>query len=225
MLRLDLPAQPAALVTTSVAMSPALKLRLAERYRAPVVDWYSLVETGPIGYACPLGDGYHVLPVDLHVEVIREDGTPAAAGERGEVAVTGGRNVYAPLLRYRTGDFGRIDFAPCPCGDPMPRLLDLEGRVPVLFRAADATPVSTVDLSRLLREFPLLLHEFVQESDRSCVLVARPLPASAPDANEITAALQRVLGGVPLEVRFDPELGNRTEGKAVPYRSELMLED
>jgi phenylacetate-CoA ligase len=225
MLRLDPPARPRALVTTSVAMSPDLKKRLRQRYQAPVIDWYSLVETGPIGYICPRGDAYHVLPHDLHVEVLRPDGCPADPGERGEIAVTGGRNVFAPLLRYRTGDFGHIDFTPCPCGDPMPRLLDLEGRLPVLFRSSDGTPVSTVDLSRLLREFPLLLHEFHQAADLSCELVVRPLPDMAPDAGAIEQALRRVLGAVPLTIRFDPHLGERTEGKAVPYRSELMLED
>jgi phenylacetate-CoA ligase len=206
-------------------MSPALKQRLQGRYHAPVIDWYSLVETGPIGYICPRGEGYHLLPHDLHVEALRPDGSPASPGQRGEIAVTGGRNLFAPLLRYRTGDFGRIDLTPCPCGDPMPRLLDLEGRDPVLFRSSDGTPVSTVDLSRLLREFPLLLHEFHQASDRSCELVARPLPGTAPDQAAMEQALRRVLGAVPLVIRFDPHLGDRTEGKAVPYRSDLMLED
>jgi phenylacetate-CoA ligase len=157
--------------------------------------------------------------------VLRPDGTPAAAGELGEIAVTGGRNVFAPLLRYRTGDFGRMDYSPCPCGDPMPRLLQLEGRCPVLIRSSDGTPVSTVDLSRLLREFPLLLHEFSQEADLSCNLVARPLPGMSPDVAEIEQALRRVLGTVPLAIRFDPHLGDRTEGKAMAYRSQLMLED
>lgn len=225
MLRMDLHANPRALVSTSVAMSPALKQRLADRYRAPVVDWYSLVETGPVAYGCPRGTGYHLLPHDLHVEILRSDGTPAAAGERGEITLTGGRNVFLPLLRYRTGDFGRIDPAPCACGDPMPRLLDLEGREPVLFRSSDGTPVSTVDLSRLLREFPLLLHEFVQHADRACELVARPMPGAAPDASEIERRLRLLLGTVRLSVRFDPELGDRQEGKAVPYRSELLLEE
>lgn len=225
MLRMNLPASPSALVTTSVAMSPGLKQRLAERYKAPVIDWYSLVETGPIGYACPLGHGYHLLPPDLHAEVLRPDGTPAPAGERGEIAVSGGRNVFAPLLRYRTGDYGHMEYSPCPCGDPMPRLLELEGRVPVLIRASDGTPVSTVDLSRLLREFPLLLHEFTQHADLSCELVARPLPDAAPEAAAIELALRRVLGSVPLTVHFDDRLGERHDDKAVPYRSDLMLED
>ena len=37
--------------------------------------------------------------------------------------------------------------------------------------------------------------------------------------------LRKVLGDLPLHLRFDPQLGDRTEGKAEPYRSELMLED
>jgi phenylacetate-CoA ligase len=225
MLRLDLPARPLALLTTSVAMSPKLKERLARRYGAPVIDWYSLVETGPVGYACPRTDAYHLLPPDLHVEVLRPDDTPAAPGERGEIAVTGGRNVFAPLLRYRTGDYGRLDFGPCPCGDPMPRLLELEGRVPVLLRSADGTPVTTVDLSRLLREFPLLLHEFAQSADLSCELVIRPLPGAAPDLGALAASLRRLLGNLTLVIRIDPHLGERAEGKAAPYRSALNVED
>src|SRR5262249_46519873 len=142
MLRLDLPARPMALVTTSVAMSPALRDQLQARYAAPVIDWYSLVETGPIGYICPRGGAYHLLPPDLHVEALRADGSPVLDGERGEIAVTGGRNPFAPLLRYRTGDWGRLDRSPCPCGDPTLRIVDLEGRSPVLLRSSDGTPVS-----------------------------------------------------------------------------------
>jgi phenylacetate-CoA ligase len=223
LLRQGLPARPRALVSTSVAMSPALKRRLAERYRAPVIDWYSLVETGPVGYACAAGDGYHVLPPDLHVEALRPDGAACAPGERGEITLTGGRNPFAPMVRYRTGDYGRIDHAPCACGDAMPRLLELEGRVPVLFRAADGTPVSTVDLSRLLREHPLLVHEFVQRADRSCELTCRPLPGALVDPARIAADLRRALGAVELAVEIDPALGERVEGKVLPYQSELQL--
>jgi phenylacetate-CoA ligase len=222
---LEAPVAPRALVSTSVAMSPALKQRLHEVFGAPVIDWYSLVETGPIAAICPRGDAYHVLAPDLFVEALRPDGTACIPGERGEITVTGGRNPFCPLLRYRTGDWGRLSFEPCPCGDPMPRILELEGRAPILFRSADGTPVSTVDLSRLLREHPLLLHEFVQHADRSCELICRAVPGASPDAEMITEDLLRVLGNVPLKVRFDPRLGDRTEGKTQAYRSELMVED
>ncbi len=225
MMHLDINVSPVALVTTSVAMSPSLKQRLSARYRAPVIDWYSMVETGPVGYACPLGHGYHLLPHDLHVEVLDTDGQPAVLGQRGEVTLSGGRNVYFPLVRYRTGDFGRLDLGRCLCGDPMPRLLDLEGRQPILIRSSDGTPVTTVDLSRTLREFPLLLHEFIQHADQCCDLIIRPLPGAFLDLATVERDLRRLLGDLPLQIRVDPTLGDRSEGKAVPYRSELLLED
>ncbi|HSR12623.1 MAG TPA: hypothetical protein VLS90_14370, partial [Thermodesulfobacteriota bacterium] len=142
MMKMNIPVQPAALITTAVALSGGLKKKLEKKYRCPVIDWYSLTETGPIGYACPAGGGYHVLPHDLHVEAVDESGRQVRGCERGEITVTGGRNPFLPLLRYRTGDWGRIDYERCPCGDPMPRIMDLEGRRPVLFRAVDGSIVN-----------------------------------------------------------------------------------
>lgn len=224
MLRRGIRHRPKAMVTTAVALSRGLKRRLERAYRCPVIDWYSLTETGPLGYACPKGHGYHQLPHDVHLEALRPDGTVAAPGERGEVAVTGGRNPYLPLLRYRTGDWGRLDYARCPCGDPMPRLLDLEGRAPVVFRRADGSPVNPVDVSRVLREFPLVQHEMLQRRGGAVELTVRPLGAAAP-LKALRAALTELFGrGVALRIRASKTLGLRDGGKTVPYRSELLEE-
>lgn len=228
MLRAGITHFPAALVTTAVAMSAALKKRLEKAYRCPVIDWYSLTETGPLGYACPRGHGYHLLPHDVYLEALDPGGRSVPPGRRGEIAVTGGRNPFLPLLRYRTGDWGRLDFGRCPCGDPMPRLLDLEGRAPVVFRASDGSAVNPVDLSRVLREFPFVQHEFVQRKDRSCELIARPIPgAPRPKPAEIQEALRGLMGPrAAVSVKFDAKLGSRAEGRKIePYRSELLLED
>ena len=78
-------ARPRALVTTAVAMSDAVRARLGEHFGAPVIDWYSLTETGPIGYGCPRGArAYHVVSSDLFVEALDPHGAPVGAGERGE---------------------------------------------------------------------------------------------------------------------------------------------
>lgn len=224
MLRQKIRHRPKALVTTAVALSRGLKRRLERAYACPVIDWYSLTETGPLGYACPKGHGYHQLPHDVHLEALRPDGTLAAPGERGEIAVTGGRNPYLPLLRYRTGDWGRLDYGRCPCGDPMPRLLDLEGRAPVVFRRADGSPVNPVDVSRVLREFPLVQHELVQRRGGAVELTVRPLGAAAP-LKALRRALEELFGpGVALRVRASKTLGLRDGGKVLPYRSELLEE-
>ncbi|MBL8695704.1 MAG: phenylacetate--CoA ligase family protein [Planctomycetes bacterium] len=224
--RLGIPCSPKAMITTAVAMSAGLRLKLERRFRCPVIDWYSLTETGPIGFACPLGGGYHIVPHDLYVEVIDRRGTPLPPGGRGEVTVTGGRNRYLPLLRYRTGDWGRLEFSPCACGDPMPRLCDLEGRSPVLYRAASGSVVNPVDVSRVLRELPIVQHELVQRRDGSCRITARLVdPEDVGRREEIELALKQLFGDVSVEVVFDRELGQRENGKVIPYRSELLLED
>jgi phenylacetate-CoA ligase len=228
LLKLAIHVQPAAMISTAVAMSASLKERLSSRYKCPVIDWYSLTETGPIGYACPEGNGYHVLPHDLYVETLGADGAPTPEGNRGEITVTGGRNPFLPLLRYRTGDWGRIDHGECPCGDPTPRIVELEGRQPVILRSATGAVVNTVDVSRVLREFPLVQHEFVQKADRSCELSVRPIDADhPPDTSQLQRALQQLLGAdTPIVVRIDASLGNRGgTDKRLPYRSEFLLED
>ena len=227
MLRLDVPAHPQAIVSTAVALSDGLKRRLADRYGCPVIDWYSLNEAGPVAYSCPLGHGHHLLAHDLYVEVLDEDGQPVPPGQRGEITLTGGRNVFLPLLRYRTGDTARLAFDPCPCGDPMPRLLDLEGRPPVLFHDEAGRVVNPVDLSRVLRPFPIVQHEFKQRADLSCELVIRPLSHDhRPDADAIVEALRVLLGDLPLAIHFDPALGaERPGGKVIPYQSALRLDD
>lgn len=228
MLRLEIAARPAALLTTAVAMSANLRRRLAAAYAAPVIDWYSLTETGPLGYACPRGDGsYHQLPHDVHLEVVGPDGRPLPDGERGEITVSGGRNPFIPLLRYRTGDHGRIDRAPCPCGDPMPRLVELEGRAPVLFRALDGRVVNPIDVSRLFRELPLVQHELVQTQDGALELTARPVPGVTLDEEPLRAGLAALFGdGVALRVTIDPALGDKRDGgKVIPFRSEYLLDE
>jgi phenylacetate-CoA ligase len=192
-----------------------------------VIDLYSLTETGPIACWGPQGDGYRVLPNDIFVEALDPQGRQVPEGGRGEIAVTGGRNPFLPLLRYRTGDWGRIEHGQDKSGRPVVRIMDLEGRRPVLFRAADGGIVNPVDVSRVLREFPFVQHEFVQHADRSCELTVRPIPGTQPPGQEIAAALGTLFGpSIALAIHFDPSLGDRASGaKVTPYRSELLLEE
>ena len=219
--------RPTALVTTAVAMSDGLRKSLSERFRCPVIDWYSLTETGPIGYACPVSDGYHVLAHDIYVEAVDEDGAPVGPGERGEIAITGGRNPFLPLLRYRTGDWGAMDYSPCQCGDPAPRITMLEGRRPVMFRRLDGSVVNPVDISSALRPFSIVQTQFEQGRDLRCRLVIRPHFAGWQAREEdIRRAIGEVMGdGLNLEVEFDPTLGDRAEGKVISYKSDFLLED
>lgn len=229
LLRQDPDISPQAFLSTAVAMSAPLRERLAARFGCPVVDWYSLTETGPIAARCPHAgrgepEAFHVVPADLHVEVLDTDGAPVVDGERGEVTVSGGRNPFVPLVRYRTGDWGRLLREPCSCGDPGLRIADLEGRTPVLFRAASGGVVNPVDLARVFRRFPLVCHELEQREDGSLALQVRSLgDGDAQLEHRLRGDIAALMGPLPLEIQHNPTLGDRS-GKAYPWRSAVRLE-
>jgi phenylacetate-CoA ligase len=216
LLRLGVETQPRALLSTALALTEPLKRALEARFRCPVIDWYSTTETGPVACSRPGGEGLAVLAPDLYVEALDEEGLPVPEGQRGELAVSGGRNPYLPLLRYRTGDFARLSWA---SGEQ--RIIDLEGRAAVVFRAQDGTPVNSVDIGRVLRHgFAVVQHEFLQRADGSCAATLRPAYGLAPRPGSVEAALKGLFGeGVRIDVTLDETLGRQK--KAVPFRSEL----
>jgi phenylacetate-CoA ligase len=221
MLAWGIEVRPAAMISTAVALLPGLKARLEQHYRCPVIDTYATTETGPVGYATPGGDGLAILPPDIHVEVVDVEGRPVPEGEMGEICVTGGRNPFVPLLRYRTGDFARLRPASPLGGDPAPRLVDLQAREAVAFRADDGTVVSPVDVGRVLRAWAFVQHAFVQRRDGSCDLAIRPAEGCPVDTEEMVRRLRALFGeSIPITARIDDTLGDDRGGKVVPFRSE-----
>lgn len=175
-LNMGLTYRPRAVVSTATTLTSGLRDQIAKTWECPVIDLYSLNETGPIAYSCPENpEHFHILPCDIFVEILDDGGAPVAPGSTGRIAVTGGRNPYLPLLRYLTGDTGSMDFSPCGCGEKSPRITGLSGREQVVFSASDGTPVNSIDIARILRAYPVAGFSFIQHSGLSCSLAIRPL--------------------------------------------------
>jgi phenylacetate-CoA ligase len=154
--------RPRALLCTSMALSEGLRQRLETRFGCPVVDLYSMNEVGPIAAYLPAARGHVLLQPRLYVEILNEAGAVLPSGELGEITVSGGNNPCLPLLRYRTGDHGRL--VTTPWG---PTLMDLQGRPPVCFLHAEGHWVNNVELTQALRALPLRRFALHQSADRS----------------------------------------------------------
>ncbi len=199
--------KPKALVSSAMALSPGLTKRLEERFGCPVLDFYSTCESGPI--AVRESGSWSLLPHDLHVEILGPSGETLPLGERGEIAVTVGRNPLLPLLRYRVGDTARL----VRHGDSL-RLEDFEGREPVAFRSASGAVFNNLDVSGALRAFPLANASVVQRADGSVRVTATGL---AGLEERVRAALVPLFGeATPMELEEAVETGE----KRVPYVSE-----
>jgi phenylacetate-CoA ligase len=110
-----------------------------EVFGAPVASLYASSEAGSLSYQCPKGN-LHISVDHIHVELLREDGTPADPGEQAEIVVTTLNCRRMPFIRYRVGDLGSYREGACTCGITLP-LLNLE-----VGKVADRITTSTKKL-------------------------------------------------------------------------------
>ena len=155
--------RPQAILSSAQALSEGLAERLKEVFHCPVIDVYSLTEAKFIAAKESGGhDCHRLISPDLYLEILDPLGRPVDQGERGEITVSGGRNRYLPLLRYRTGDYASLDYR---AGQPV--LVNLEGRSPVEFLSPSGEAFPSLDVVHALQEFPLVGFSFVQACDLS----------------------------------------------------------
>ncbi len=126
------------LLTLGESMPDGLRGLARRAFGASIADTYSAAEVGEMAIQCPSSDAYHVQCEAVHLEVLRPDGSPCAAGETGEVVVTPLHNFATPLLRYAIGDLAVVG-KPCNCGRGLPTLSRVLGRVRNLMAAPDGS--------------------------------------------------------------------------------------
>ncbi len=209
---LPLTTHPKALVSTSMAMPEDVRRHIEARLGCPVIDVYSLTESGPV--AVEVDGSYRLLRHDLYVEVVDLDGQPCAPGQRGEIVVTGGQNPFFPLLRYRTGDHAAVLWA-----DGRPTLVDLEGRKAMVFRDSDGGLLNNVDLAGAMRHLHLPRFHLHQSADGR---ISCRTNASAVEAG-VRSVLEPLFGSsVPIEfVGLNDE--ETADGQVAQYTSDIPL--
>lgn len=121
-----------------------------QAFGCTVFRHWGMVETGLGGAVeCKHGMGMHLRETDVFVEITNPaTGELLPDGEFGEMVVSAPLRRGMPLLRYRTGDHGRILPGRCPCGSPLRRL------DPHIRRLEQVHPVDLTDLNEILYALP-----------------------------------------------------------------------
>lgn len=110
---------------------PAVVRNVEQAFGCRALEHWGMVETGLGGaVSCAPGSGMHVRAADILVQVANpETGANLPDGQWGEIVVTTLSRRGMPLIRYATGDRGRLLPGSCPCGHPAPRLDRISGRL------------------------------------------------------------------------------------------------
>ncbi|MGI5825442.1 MAG: DVU_1553 family AMP-dependent CoA ligase [Bacillota bacterium] len=112
-------------------LAESLMKQLSKTFQATVYEHYGMTETGlGGGVSCQALKGYHLRDADLYFEIINpQTGANLPDGSWGEVVFTTLTRRAMPLIRYRTGDYGRFLTEPCPCGAVLKRLDKIYHRI------------------------------------------------------------------------------------------------
>lgn len=133
--------------------------QLGELLACEIFTHYGTVETGlGGGVDCVAHQGVHLREADLLLEIIDPLTTqPLAYGQWGEIVFTTLRRTAMPLIRYRTGDLGRLLAGSCPCGSKVKRLDKVLGRINQIRTLENGRQLALHDLDEILFSVPGLL--------------------------------------------------------------------
>ncbi len=214
-----------AIVTTAEVLTTAQRLRIQAAFGCPVANEYGCAEVQCIAFECPRGS-MHIQADALRVEFIR-DGKGVGPGEFGEIVVTDLTNEVMPVIRYRTGDFGRPRDDLCSCGRTLPLMELTIGRKAEFFSLPDSrmvhtevfTPAHDSALLALVQQFRI-----IQEAlGRFRVQVVVPKAQAFPSVQrEFTELITRQLGdGIEVLVERVADITPQPSGKNPYFVSRL----
>lgn len=198
-----------AIFTTAEMLFDFQRERIRETFGVPVAREYGARDAGLMAYECPRGR-LHIAAEGMLLEI----DSPGPDG-LGEIVATNLYSQAMPIVRYRTGDMGELDTQPCSCGRTLPCLKRLEGRRMDFLVTPDGRVLHPTAVVHVLREFaPIREFQIVQERvDR---LTIRLVPAEGfteATRRAILSAVERVLGGVAVEVALTDAIARAASGK------------
>lgn len=101
---------------------------VATAWAAQLYSTYGITELASSLCECGAGQGGHLHPSLLHIEVLDDAGQPVADGEVGQLVATTIGVEAMPLIRFATGDMTFLTRQRCACGLWTPRIGPILGR-------------------------------------------------------------------------------------------------
>ena len=112
---------------TGESLVAGQKETLQRFFKVRVANCYGSRDGGFIAHECPHGQ-MHLFDQNIIAEIVDLNGQPVSCGQDGEIVITHLDAWATPLLRYRTGDRGRLLSTRCECGRGMQLLGEISGR-------------------------------------------------------------------------------------------------
>jgi len=189
--------KPLFIVSSAETLTDEMRSKIKSVFGCPIYDLYGSRECGALAGECREGN-LHIFSFNHHVEVVNSQGVEVNPGEMGTVLVTTLHNHAMPLLRFEIGDFAVKGPAQCKCGNPLPTLQRISGRISNSFIKADGTIIHGEFFTHLfynrnwLRQFQVVQEKY----DEIKIYISLNPDSALPDQDrqEINTHIRKVMG-------------------------------
>lgn len=119
---------PKIVVSAAENLSDSMRYSIESNFQTKVYDFYGSREVSNLAGECRKGL-LHPFLFWNYLEILDKDNQPVHEGEEGRVVVTNLFNYSMPLIRYEIGDMAIRGPEKCPCGNILPTLEKVTGRI------------------------------------------------------------------------------------------------
>jgi len=131
---------PRIVVSAAENLYETMRDVIESNFGTKVYNFYGSREVSNLAGECKNGL-LHLFQFWNYVEVLDNDNQPVHEGEEGRVVVTNLFNYSMPLIRYEIGDMAILGPEKCSCGQILPTLKKVTGRVTEHFILENGTTV------------------------------------------------------------------------------------
>lgn len=131
---------PKVIVSSAETLNDNMRSQIESVFGAKVYNFYGSREVSCLAGECSHGN-LHVLNFKNYFEVLDQKDKPVKNGEEGRFIVTDLHNYAMPLVRYEIGDTVILGPKKCKCGNILPTLKKVKGRITDHFILRNGTMV------------------------------------------------------------------------------------
>jgi phenylacetate-CoA ligase len=185
-------------LTTSEALTQAMRSTIARAFNCRVFDFYGSAERVCYIHTCEQGS-YHIIPEYGITELIPVEDSDK---HQCKVVATGFWNLGMPLIRYDTGDIVVESNETCPCGRAFHLVKSINGRHSDLIKTPSGREYGPTILARVVKGANNILEsQVVQDAlDHICILY---VPSEKFSQNDLFSFEKQLSYYLPSELTID----------------------
>ncbi len=131
---------PKMVVSSAETLTSEMREKIESIFGTKLYDFYGSRETASLAGECRCGL-MHIFEFNNYIEILDEDNQTVKEGQEGKIIVTNFHNYSMPFIRYEIGDMAVLGPNKCKCGNILPTLERINGRIEEQFIRKDGSIV------------------------------------------------------------------------------------